>query len=430
MKILHTSDWHLGRTLCGRKRHAEFEAFLDWLVETIQSEQVDVLLVAGDVFDTTMPGNTAQTLYYRFLCRVAASCCRHVIVIAGNHDSPAFLNAPRELLKALDVHIVSSITEDPEDEVLILNDVMNKPELIVCAVPYLRDRDIRVVDAGEGVEDKERKLLSGIRSHYVAVCELAEKKRIESGSVVPVVVMGHLFTAGGETVEGDGVRELYVGSLAHVSAGIFPDSLDYLALGHLHVPQQIGSSQVMRYSGSPLPMGFGEAGQQKSVVVVEFEQFNTAVTDSAKSSVLPATSRPQAVVRLISIPVFQQLERIKGDLSSILNRINALVNRDVHVWLEIIYEGETVQSDLRTCLDDAIAGSKVEILRVRNNRIIDRALNSADNVETLGDLDIDDVFVRCLAAHEIPDAQQSELIRAYHEIVMSLSENEPDTDLQ
>ncbi len=162
MKIIHTSDWHIGRTLYGRKRYEEFEAFLTWLAETIQQYEIDALLVAGDVFDTSAPSNRAQELYYRFLCRMAASSCRHVVVIAGNHDSPSFLNAPKELLKALDVHVVGSVTSDPQDEVLVLRNQQDAPELIVCAVPYLRDRDIRVAEAGESVEDKERKLIDGI----------------------------------------------------------------------------------------------------------------------------------------------------------------------------------------------------------------------------------------------------------------------------
>ena len=141
MNLLHTSDWHLGRALYGRKRYEEFAAFLDWLADTIERERIDVLLVAGDVFDTSAPSNRAQGLYYRFLCRVAASSCRHVVVVAGNHDSPSFLNAPRELLKELHVHVVGSSTPDhPEDEVLVLRNAQDAPELIVCAVPYLRDR--------------------------------------------------------------------------------------------------------------------------------------------------------------------------------------------------------------------------------------------------------------------------------------------------
>ena len=268
MKILHTSDWHLGRTLYGRKRYEEFEAFLAWLAETIQQNEIDALLVAGDVFDTSAPSNRAQELYYRFLCRIAASSCRHVVVIAGNHDSPSFLNAPRELLKVLDVHVIGSASEVPEDEVLALRNELDAPELIVCAVPYLRDRDIRVSEAGESVEDKERKLIDGIRNHYAVVAALAEQKREELGVDIPIVAMGHLFTAGGQTVDGDGVRELYVGSLAHVTAGIFPACFNYLALGHLHIPQKVSGSETIRYSGSPLPMGFGEAKQWKSVCQV------------------------------------------------------------------------------------------------------------------------------------------------------------------
>jgi len=245
MRVLHTSDWHIGRTLYGRKRYEEFEAFLTWLAETIQQNEIDALLVAGDVFDTSAPSNRAQELYYRFLCRVAASSCRHVVVVAGNHDSPSFLNAPKELLKALDVHVVGSSTESLEDEVLVLRNEQDAPELIVCAVPYLRDRDIRVAEAGESVEDKERKLIDGIRTHYAAVAALAEQKREELGVDIPIVGTGHLFTAGGQTVDGDGVRELYVGTLAHVTAGIFPANFDYLALGHLHVPQNVDANRKL-----------------------------------------------------------------------------------------------------------------------------------------------------------------------------------------
>ena len=201
---------------------------------------------------------------------MVASHCRHVVVIAGNHDSPSFLNAPKELLKALNVHVVGNASDCLEDEVLVLRNAQDAPELIVCAVPYLRDRDIRTAEAGESVEDKERKLTDGIRAHYAAVTALAEQKRAEFGGNIPVVGMGHLFTAGGQTVDGDGVRELYVGSLAHVTAQSFPASFDYLALGHLHIPQMVSSTETMRYSGSPLPMGFGEAKQQKSVVLVDF----------------------------------------------------------------------------------------------------------------------------------------------------------------
>lgn len=409
MRVLHTSDWHIGRTLYGRKRYEEFEAFLTWLVETIQQNEIDVLLVAGDVFDTSAPSNRAQELYYRFLCRVAASSCRYVVVVAGNHDSPSFLNAPKELLKALDVHVVGSSAESPEDEVLVLRNGQDAPELIVCAVPYLRDRDIRVAEADESIEDKERKLIEGIRTHYSTVAALAEQRRKELGVDIPIVGTGHLFTAGGQTVEGDGVRELYVGSLAHVTAGIFPACFNYVALGHLHVPQKVNGSEIIRYSGSPLPMGFGEAKQQKSICQVEFHSTT-------------------ASVQLIDVPTFQKLERIKGDWDSISNRMLELSATDdpnqSGVWLEVIYDGTEVIGDLRERLEVAISSTQMEILRIKNNRIIDRVLGQIHEEETLDDLNVNDVFERCLAVHDVPEDQRPELLRAYQETVSSLYEDD------
>ncbi|WP_026223328.1 exonuclease SbcCD subunit D C-terminal domain-containing protein [Methylosarcina fibrata] len=401
MKILHTSDWHIGRTLYGRKRYEEFEAFLDWLAATIGQERVDVLLIAGDVFDTTAPSHRAQQLYYRFLCRVAGSCCRHVVVIAGNHDSPSFLNAPRELLKALDVHVIGAVSDRREDEVLVLVRADGTPELIVCAVPYLRDRDIRIVEAGESIEDKERKLVEGIRRHYSETADLAERKRRELNSDVPIIGMGHLFTAGGQTVDGDGVRELYVGSLAHVSAGIFPSNLNYLALGHLHVAQTVNGMEWMRYSGSPLAMGFGEATQEKSVCLIEM-------------------AGSVAEVKLIRVPVFQKLERIAGNWATLAARILELSAMRSDAWLEVVYEGDEVIGDLRERLETAAAGSGLEILRIKNNRLFDRLLSRSHPEETLDDLDENDVFARCLAVHEVPEEQRAVLTLAYQETLASL----------
>ena len=409
LKLLHTSDWHLGRLLYGKKRYAEFEAFLDWLAATIDAQAVDVLLVAGDVFDTQTPSNRAQALYYRFLCRIAASRCRHVVVIAGNHDSPSFLDAPRELLHALDVHVIGQARAAPQDEVLLLSDSQGRPELIVCAVPYLRDRDIRIAEAGESLEDKERKLLAGIKAHYAAVGAAAEAMRAAVGLDLPIVGMGHLFAAGGQTVDGDGVRELYVGSLAHVTGGIFPDSFDYLALGHLHVPQKVGGAETRRYSGSPIAMGFGEAGQRKSVCLVRFAGHAATVT-------------------LEPVPVFQALQRLRGDWNGLCRRLQDLEAAGSQAWLEVVYESEQPMGDLRERLDAAVAGSGMEILRVSDARMIARVLSELHAGETLDDLDPHQVFERCMAAHGVPDDQRPALVSAYRETLLSLHQDDPRAD--
>ncbi len=404
-KILHTSDWHIGRSLYGRKRYDEFELFLNWLSDTIQQKEVDALLVAGDIFDTSAPNNRSQQLYYRFLCRVAASTCRHVVVIAGNHDSPSFINAPQELLKALNVHVVGATSGNLEDEILVLGNETDSPEAIVCAVPYLRDREIRMAEAGESIADKQNKITEGIRSHYKDIVKLAEQKRAKLDAEIPIIAMGHLYTAGGKTVDGDGVRELYVGSMAHVDAGIFPDSVNYVALGHLHVPQKVNNSDIVRYSGAPIPVGFGEAKQEKSVCLVKF-------------------ASTKVDVEQIKVPVFQELESINGSWDDISERLQELSNTGSSAWVEIVYEGDEIIGDLRERLDALIAGSGLEILRVKNNRIVERVLNQTHRQETLDDLTVDDVFERCLSAHEVPEEQRSYLFHAYHEIVASLQEDD------
>ncbi len=401
MRLLHTSDWHLGRRLYGRKRYDEFGAFLHWLADTVEQRGVEALLVAGEVFDTSTPSHRAQALYYHFLRRVAASPCRHVVITAGNHDSPSFLNAPRELLKALDVHVLGAATERPEDEVLLLEDSAGKVELIVCAVPYLHDRDVRIAEAGESLQDKDSKLLAGIRRHYGDVFAAARARRDALDEPVPLVAMGHLFTAGGRTLDGDGVRELYVGSLAHVGADVFPPDLAYTALGHLHVPQTVAGSETVRYSGSPIPMGFGEARQQKSVCLVDLEPSGTRI-------------------ERVEVPRFQRLARIEGDWDTLAARILETRAAQPDAWLEVVYSGDEIIPDLRRRLDEAIADSGLEILRVRNNRIVQRALSREHPEQSLDDLDEQEVFARCLDRHAVPEHQRAELRHTYGEVLASL----------
>ncbi|HOG50942.1 MAG TPA: exonuclease SbcCD subunit D C-terminal domain-containing protein, partial [Lentisphaeria bacterium] len=384
MKILHTSDWHLGRSLHIKNRHDEHQAFLQWLLTEIDRQQIDVLLVAGDVFDSGLPSIGAQELYYDFLGQVAQSCCRHVVIIAGNHDSPSFLNAPGKLLKALRVQVIGAATADPADEVLVLRRRDHTPELIVAAVPFLRDRDIRTVQAGESSEDKAQSLIQGIGNHYAAAFAAAEQRRTELGPDLPLVAMGHLFTAGGRLIEGDGVRELYVGALPGVEPAIFPASLDYVALGHLHVPQTVNDSSHIRYCGSPLPMGFNEAEQKKMVCLVELQG-------------------RKATVETLPVPVFQKLRTIQGDWDAISSRLDELAKSNESVWLNIIYDGNEIIGDLSQRLEAAVAGTRLDIVRSRNCQNAERALRQQSMDEALGDLEVHDAFERLLAMKEVPE---------------------------
>lgn len=404
MRILHTSDWHLGQSLNRHQRYAEFSDFLAWLAETIENEKIDALLVAGDIFDTTTPGNRAQELYYRFLCRVAASCCRNVIITAGNHDSPTLLEAPKELLRIMNIHVIGTPPQDPADEVILLFDQAGNPGAIICSVPYLRDRDIRLSLPGESIQDKSANLIAGIKKHYSLVAEIAAARQVELGEL-PIIGMGHLFTAGGQTRKDDGTRELYVGNLAHIAADDLPACFDYLALGHLHQSQKVSGRQAWRYSGSPMPMSFAEADQQKIVLIVDFAGKTPHISE-------------------ITVPRFQPLEKVSGDLEQITRRLNELKETAENSWLEIEFTGDEIVSDLPGRLQEIIAGSNLEIRIIRNKILIDQVLQQNHNEETLDDLSVDEVFLRCLESYEVPAEQRTELLHSYQEIVKEILEED------
>jgi exonuclease SbcD len=392
--------------LHGRQRHEEFAAFLRWLHEAACAERIDVLLVAGDIFDTATPGAKTQQLYYDFLCRMAASPCRHLVITAGNHDSPSFLNAPKELLRRFDIHVIGAKGASPADEVLLLKNRNGEPEAVVCAVPFLRDRDLRTAAPGQSEDERARDLAEGIRRHYAEVCAAAETLRQSLPKPVPLIGMGHLFAAGGKVEDGDGSRSLYVGSLALVGAEAFPELFDYVALGHLHAPQKVGGSETRRYSGAPLAMSFADAGRRKSVCLIEF-------------------TAEGLQVRLLPAPVFQEIRSLRGDWPQLEAALAQLRTARRSVWLEISYDGAELISDLRERVDAAVKDSGLEVLRLRNLCLNQQSLRPQEEGETLAELEHEQVFCRCLDAHKVPEAQRPGLLAAYQEIVRSLLEADP-----
>ena len=193
MKILHTSDWHLGQKFISRDREEEHRLALDWLVQTIEKEGVELLIVAGDVFDIGSPPNYARALYYNFLKEIWRTGCRHVVVTGGNHDSPQMLDAPKELLQLLDVHVVGTASEDPAGEVLVLKNKKGEPEAVVAAVPFLRDQDLRRSASGEGGQERIERIKEGILGHYVAIGQAVEAF---ADLKIPMIVTAHLCVTG------------------------------------------------------------------------------------------------------------------------------------------------------------------------------------------------------------------------------------------
>ncbi|WP_369958246.1 exonuclease SbcCD subunit D C-terminal domain-containing protein [Psychrobacter sp. CLB018] len=330
LTILHTSDWHLGRRLYGRMRYEEFEAFLSWLQETISAQKVDVLIVAGDIFDTMTPSNRAQALYYEFLGKVSKLCCEHIVIVAGNHDSPTFLDAPSQVLKFLNVHVIGTACDDLNDEVLVLDAIDGTPHCIIAAVPYLRDRDVRGSHAGESADSKDTNVIKGIRAHYDEVASIAKARQEHLSDAhqrhIPIIATGHLFAAGSKTTEDDGVRDLYVGSLGQISADMFDECFDYVALGHLHVPQRVGGCEHIRYSGSPIAMGFGEAKQQKQVLLVEFGEVEKSLSD--ESTILQPANTTSKVKKVAKKAAIQTPEFMDDLFAFVEQEESAAINVD------------------------------------------------------------------------------------------------------
>jgi exonuclease SbcD len=275
--------------------------------------------------------------------------------------------------------------------------------LIVCAVPYLRDRDIRKSDAAESLEDKEQKIREGIANHYDQVAQVARSLRDSLESPIPIVAMGHLYTAGGETVEGDGVRKLYVGNLARVESTIFSDNFDYVALGHLHVPQKVNGSETIRFCGSPIPMGFGEAQQQKYVNLVRWNANHLEV-------------------ELVPVPQSQRLESIRGDWPHIESRLQAMKQLKESIWIEISYQGTEPIANLKEKVEQLIDGTNVDALRVTDARQTELLLKQGDFTQDLEELQPIDVFKRCLELNNVPEDKRKEFEDAYQEILLQMPE--------
>ncbi len=401
MRVLHTSDWHLGATLYTKRRYDEAEKFLEWLLDTIESEKIDALLIAGDIFDTTLASNRAQSLYYRFLQQVSASCCRDVVVIGGNHDSPTFLDAPRELLRALRVHVIASARIPVEEEIISLKDRNGNVSALVAAVPFLHDRDIRSASDGETLSDKQEKLIEGLRLHYQEAYEAAVQIMQTLSAPVPLIAMGHLFCAGGSTVEGDGVRDLYVGSLAHINASLLPPGFDYYAFGHLHSPQKVGGCECIRYSGAPLPMGFGEASRPKAVIIVQFD-----------------TTEKQ--VRELAIPTFRNLIRITGEPEHVMQELEQLRSDGVSAYIEVENTSAVPSSLTREELEVFLSGSSLELLSLKNRMVRNEILKRTFSHESLDDIDEKQVFQRLLNGKEFDEELKERLSLMYQEVLYTI----------
>jgi len=370
MKILHTADWHLGHRLHEQSQNEEQQLFLNWLSAHILAEKYDVLLISGDVFDTGMPSSQSLNMYYNFLIGLNNSCCKYIVITGGNHDSPGTLNAPKELLSVLDIKVVGKATDPIKKEVFKLT--IKNEEVIVGAVPYLRDQDVRKAIAGEDFLDINDRYKKALIQHYteIATYSLTLKENKE----IPIIAMGHLFAIGGSI--SDSEKDISVGNLGHIGADDFSDEFDYVALGHLHKPQRVGGKAHIRYSGSPVMLSFSETNYDKKIVKLQIEE--TKITE----------------INEITVPKFRNILKIKGSVVSCINQLKNVTRGEYNLapWIEIILDENATVLDISEIKKSAeellLKILKITLSKQEKMVGLEVLLENVKNIKTLKPLDV------------------------------------------
>jgi len=368
MKVLHTADWHLGHRLHEHSQVEEQTLFLNWLENYIVGQKVDVLLISGDVFDNGVPSNQSLEMYYNFLVRLNNTTCKSIIITGGNHDSPGTLNAPKHILNALSIKVVGKATEDIKEEVFEIE--IKGEKVIIGAVPYLRDGDIRRAVAGESFEELTDKYKAALINHYEALSEQCQWINI---SKAPVIAMGHLFATGGSVSESE--QNIYVGTLGHISAADFPAYFDYIALGHLHRPQIIGGNDKVRYSGSPHILSFSEIKYDKKVIILTIE-------DNKISN-----------IKEDEVPRFRNFFKLEGTIEECINQFPNVISNlyELIPWVEIVLnENNNINTDN---LKKAAEHYSFDILKTtlknqRRHKGIEELLEETKSIKELLPIDV------------------------------------------
>ena len=402
MKIIHTSDWHLGHRLHEQLQHEEQTRFLDWLHTYISENEIDVLLVSGDVFDTGVPSTQSQKLYYDFLVRLQSTPCQEVIITGGNHDAPGTLNAPKELLNALSVRVVGKASEDISEEVFVVE--KKNEQLIVAAVPYLRDQDIRKAVAGETFEQIGDRYKQALVRHYEQVAKHCAGLKTQNSTLI---AMGHLFAIGGNT--SDSEQSIYVGNLGDIGAEDFPAVFDYVALGHLHRPQMVNKQDRIRYSGSPYPLSFSEAGHNKKIVLIE--------TNANKIE----------RIKEVDVPLSRKLYQIEGALEENIARLQnlSIAEDELTPWVELVLDPKQNPGIRYNEVHAQVAGLNVEVLKIsfkdeRELAGLEKLVESSRHIKELSPMD---VFTLKCKEQDFDLEARPEILDAFSEVLEIVKES-------
>ncbi|WP_417552730.1 exonuclease SbcCD subunit D C-terminal domain-containing protein [Marinomonas fungiae] len=390
MKILHTSDWHLGQSFMGKSRLDEHRLFINWLSATVVEQGIEAVVLAGDVFDTSTPPSYARELYHDCVVQLNKLDCQF-IVVAGNHDSVSVLNESKNLLAKLKAYVVTQPAWDNASEaVLELKNQDGTLAALVCAIPFLRARDMVRYEMGQSGAEKQLQLAEQIKRYYLQQFDYAKSISAD----VPIIGTGHLTMVGGEKTES--VRDIYVGSLEALSPSLLPE-FDYLALGHIHKPMPVAGNSNWRYSGSPIPMSFDEANSPKSVCI-----YDTATR----------------VAERLAIPVFRPLKSLKGERNEVIKQIEQLDEpQDLAIWLDITVNEDINLGPFQEKLAQLCEGRNMEIVKVQRTRKAAGLFDGDGETATLEDINPTEVFDRLLLEKEIEPSRANALKQLFTKIV-------------
>lgn len=349
IRILHTADWHLGQTFFGYDRTQEHEHFLDWLAGVLTKNKIDVLIVAGDVFDVSNPSAASQRMFYRFIHRVTTENPRlQLVVVAGNHDSAARLESPLPLLQEMRTEIKGIVRKqngkiDYEHLLVELKNAAGEVEALCLAVPFLRQGNYPVVET-EGNPYAE-----GVKELYARLLKYALKKRTDGQALVAV---GHLLATGSEIAEKDHSERIIIGGLESVSPESFPEQIVYTALGHIHKAQRVSGRENIRYAGSPLPMSFAEKHYHHGVVKVTLDEGWAVEIEKLEYTPL---------VRLLSIPATEAAapDEVLDELRGL-----ELPEDEPMPYLEVKVKLSEPEPMLRQQVEEILEGKPVRLARI------------------------------------------------------------------
>ncbi|WP_318454692.1 exonuclease SbcCD subunit D C-terminal domain-containing protein [Photobacterium leiognathi] len=352
MKIIHTSDWHLGHQLHGYNREYEHQAFLDWLADELETQQADALLVAGDIFDTANPPASSWRMLYRFLAKVSKTLPNlDVVMIGGNHDSPSKLDAPHELLKAFDLHMVGGIhrlddgTLDVDRMLVPITNKHQQTAAYVLAVPFLRSADLRT----DNLDENDDRLIKGVEVLYGEMTQAARKLLAPEQAMIG---MGHAYMASGQLSEMS-ERRVLGGNQHALPASIFADDMSYVALGHLHLAQKVAKKEHVRYSGSPIPLSMSERNYPHKILAVEFDGRDVKAIDEI------AIPRSVDMLKAPTKP---------APLDEVLTALKALPDdelpREQQPFLEVHVLLDKPQALLREKVLQALEGKSVRLAKI------------------------------------------------------------------